>query len=146
MNCVPSLLRSKKHIAYNGWLRQYTKNTRNANSWFSPTWWDSHVHIQNKGEMSLEFCIIIESNSQRLFSLLLCTPTWPPWRHMKTENSRDFNSPSPPVPPQLPTFQEELLESLLESYTKMNLAQGFVSYAQKFRNFKVKYAAFLTIL
>ena len=36
--------------------------------------------------MSLNFCIIIDSNSQNIFSLLSCTPTWPPWRHVKTDN------------------------------------------------------------
>ena len=80
--------------------------------------------------MSLEFCIIIESNSQKTFSLragsprdwgwgrrsvragspstpapvprracsqakrlsaqLICTPTWPPCRHLKTENMRKY--------------------------------------------------------
>ena len=36
--------------------------------------------------MSLKFCIIIDKSLKRLFSLLFCTPTWLPWRHMKTEN------------------------------------------------------------
>ena len=58
----------------------------NFYSWFSLAWWDGHIGVQNNGKISFKFCLIIESNSQRTFSLLFCTPTWPPWRHMKTEN------------------------------------------------------------
>ena len=36
-------------------------------SWFSLTWWDGHVGAQNNGKMSLKFCIIIKSNSQKYF-------------------------------------------------------------------------------
>ena len=50
------------------------------NSWFSLTWWDDHVGLQNYGKMSLKFCIMIESNSHENF------PTWPSWHHVKTEN------------------------------------------------------------
>ena len=38
-----------------------------AYSWFSLTWWDGHVGVQNDGKMSLKFIIIIESNSQNTF-------------------------------------------------------------------------------
>ena len=41
------------------------------NSWFSLTWWDGHVGVQNNGKMSLTFCIIIESNSQKTFSAIV---------------------------------------------------------------------------
>ena len=34
-----------------------------GNSWFSLTWWDDHVGVQNNGKMSLEFGIRVESNS-----------------------------------------------------------------------------------
>ena len=34
----------------------------------------SHVGVQNNGKMSLKFCIIIESNSQKtFFAIVLCT-------------------------------------------------------------------------
>ena len=36
-------------------------------SWFSVTWWDGHVGVQDNGKMSLKFCIIIESKSQKTF-------------------------------------------------------------------------------
>ena len=35
-------------------------------------------------KISNKFCITIESNSQRTFSLLFFIPTWPPLRHVKT--------------------------------------------------------------
>ena len=34
--------------------------------------------VLNKSKMSLAFCIIIVPNSQKTFSLLFSTPTWPP--------------------------------------------------------------------
>ena len=40
-------------------------------SWFSLTWWDSHVGVKNNGIMSLKFFIIIESNSQKAFSAIV---------------------------------------------------------------------------
>ena len=33
---------------------------------------------QNNRNMSIKFCIIIESNSQKTFSILFFSPTWPP--------------------------------------------------------------------
>ena len=48
---------------------------------FSLTWWDFHIGVKSNGIMSLKFCKILEYNSQKLF----CTPTWPPWRQMKTK-------------------------------------------------------------
>ena len=52
--------------------------------WFAVTWWDGHVGGQNNSKLWLVFCIIIESNSQKTFSLLFCPPTWPRWRQVKT--------------------------------------------------------------
>ena len=37
-------------------------------------------------KMSLSFCMMIESNSQKIFTLLFCTQPWPPGRHVKTED------------------------------------------------------------
>ena len=54
------------------------------NRWFAVTWWDGHVGGQNNSKLWLVFCIIIESNSQKTFSLLFCTPTWPRWHQVKT--------------------------------------------------------------
>ena len=56
--------------------------------WFSVTWWDGHVGAQNNSKLWLVFCIIIESNSQKTFSLLFCAPTWPRWRQVKTTYRR----------------------------------------------------------
>ena len=40
----------------------------------SLTWWDCQVGVQNSGKMSLKFCIIIESNSQKnFFAIVLYT-------------------------------------------------------------------------
>ena len=57
--------------------------SKTVHSWFSLTWWDGHIGAQNNGQTSLKFgIIIIESKvPKKLFSLLFCTPTWPPWRH-----------------------------------------------------------------
>ena len=60
------------------WELMYTNYFSWHNSCFSPTWWNGHVGIQNIGKMSLKFCIIIESKSQKDFFRL--------WHHMKTEN------------------------------------------------------------
>ena len=57
---------------------------KEAYRWFAVTWWDGHVGGQNNSKLWLVFCIIIESNSQKTFSLLFCTPTWPRWRQVKT--------------------------------------------------------------
>ena len=44
------------------------------NFWFSLMWWDGHVGVQNNGKMSLKFCIIVESNSQKtFFAIVLST-------------------------------------------------------------------------
>lgn len=42
--------------------------------------------VQNNSKISLKFCILIQSNSLTTFSLLFCTPTWPPWRQVQTKN------------------------------------------------------------
>ena len=43
-------------------------------SWFSFRWCDGHVGVQNNGKMSLMFCVIIESNSQKTsFPIVLYT-------------------------------------------------------------------------
>ena len=42
-----------------------------TNSWFSLTWWDGHVGVQNNGKMSLKFSIMIESNSQKNFCAIV---------------------------------------------------------------------------
>ena len=41
------------------------------NSWFSLTRWDGHVGVEKNGKMSLKFCIIIESNSQKTFFAII---------------------------------------------------------------------------
>ena len=46
-------------------------NSEMTYSWFSLTWWDGHVGVQNNDKMSLKFCIIIESNSQKTFSAIV---------------------------------------------------------------------------
>ena len=75
------------------------------NSWFSLTWWDGHVRLQNNGEMSLNFCIMIESNSHKnFFAIVLYTnmaavKTWKPrmialcvmhYKKTKTQNKDSF--------------------------------------------------------
>ena len=69
--------------------QQFKYTTFRYQHHISLTWWDGHVGVQNNGKMSLQFCIMIESNSPPppKFSLLFCTPIWPPWRHLKTENT-----------------------------------------------------------
>lgn len=47
-------------------------------SWFSITQLNCHVGEPNKSKMLLTLCIIIEPNSQKTFSLLCSTLTWPP--------------------------------------------------------------------
>ena len=37
-------------------------------------------------KMSLAFCIIIEPNSQKTFSLLFSIPTWLPWRQLQAKD------------------------------------------------------------
>ena len=49
------------------WLKKGRRLLKLSNSWFSVTWWDGHVGAQNNGKMSLKFCIITESNSQKTF-------------------------------------------------------------------------------
>ena len=49
------------------WIGHNIELTNLVYSWFSLTWCDGHVGLQNNGKMSLKFCIIIESNSQRTF-------------------------------------------------------------------------------
>ena len=41
------------------------------NSWFSLRWWDGQVGVQNNGKMSLKFCIIVKSNSQKIFFTII---------------------------------------------------------------------------
>ena len=54
------------------WAEQFFDPT--LYSWFSLTWWDGHVGVQNNGKMLLKFCKIIESNSQKnVFTIVLYT-------------------------------------------------------------------------
>ena len=82
--------------ALNNWLLNYPFTPAAFGTcwttyrWFAVTWWDGHVGGQNNSKLWLVFCIIIESNSQKTFSLLFCTPTWPRWRQVKTIYCRYF--------------------------------------------------------
>jgi len=51
---------------------------------FSLMWYDDHADIQNNSKISNKFCIIIESNSQKIFSILFFIPTWLLLCHVKT--------------------------------------------------------------
>ena len=53
-------------------------------TWFSINGFDGHVGAQNNSKLWLMFCIIIQSNSQILLSLLFWAPTWLLWRQVKT--------------------------------------------------------------
>ena len=61
-------------LAYDSNLINKSWLINTENSWFSLTWWDGHVGVQNNGKMSLKFCIIIESNCQKnVFAIVLYT-------------------------------------------------------------------------
>ena len=47
------------------WFQNFVLQIITAYSWVALTWWGGHVGVQNNGKMSLKFCIIIESNSQK---------------------------------------------------------------------------------
>ena len=47
-------------------------NSKLDYTWFAVTWWDGHVGGPNNSKLWLVFCIIIESNSRKTFSLLFC--------------------------------------------------------------------------
>ena len=58
-----------------------------AYSWFSLTWWDGHCCVRNNGKMHNNIVKFPKD-----LSLLFCTWTWPPWRHVKTESKFQDNT------------------------------------------------------
>ena len=57
-----------------------------TDSGISTKWWDGHIGGQNNRKMSHKFYLIIESNSQDFFAIVLST-NLPPWRQVQAINS-----------------------------------------------------------
>ena len=73
----------KKKVAQ--WMQDFmTSALGNIDGFQSRENHPRHVGGQNNSKLWLVFYIKIESNSQKTFSLLVCTPTWPRWRQVKT--------------------------------------------------------------